>query len=66
MTNIAARIAGQGTAGAILVSATTAERVKTHFVLENLGERSLKNIVAPVRLYRVIQPGLYQRVEQGE
>ncbi len=66
VTNMAARIAGQAAAGEILVSATTAERIKTHFVLENLGERTLKNVVAPARLYRVIRPGLYKRVEQGE
>ena len=64
VTNIAARIAGQAAAGEILVGALTAERIKTHFVLEDLGEHSLKNVVAPVPLYRVIHPGLYKRVER--
>jgi class 3 adenylate cyclase len=64
VTNIAARIAGQAEGGEILVSAATAERVKSYFVLENLGERSLKNVAAPVGLYRLVPPGLYQRVER--
>ncbi|HEU4343237.1 MAG TPA: adenylate/guanylate cyclase domain-containing protein [Candidatus Binatia bacterium] len=64
VTNIAARIAGQAAAGEVLVSATTADRIKSHLVLENIGERSLKNVAEPVQLYRVISPGLYARVER--
>jgi class 3 adenylate cyclase len=64
VTNVAARIAGQAEGGEILVSAATAERVKSYFVLENLGERSLKNVAAPVILYRLVPPGLYQKIER--
>ena len=42
------------------------ERIKTDFVLEGLGERSLKNVAEPVRLYRIIVPGVYQKVEPVE
>jgi len=66
VTNLAARIAGQATEGEILVGPTTAERIKGHFVLENLGERSLKNVAEPVRLYRVIPPGLYEKVVRAD
>jgi class 3 adenylate cyclase/HAMP domain-containing protein len=63
VTNLAARISGQAAEGEILISPITAERIKGHFVLESLGERALKNVTEPVRLYRVIPPGIYDRVE---
>lgn len=66
VTNLAARIAGQATGGEILVGPTTAERIRSHFVLESLGERTLKNVAEPVRLYRVIPPGVYEKVVKGE
>jgi class 3 adenylate cyclase/HAMP domain-containing protein len=66
VTNVAARIAGQATEGEILISLSTAERIKGYFVLESLGERTLKNVAEPVRLYRVIPPGIYDRVERNE
>ena len=65
VTNIAARIAGQATEGEILVTTSTAERIKAYFVLESLGERSLKNVAGPVQVYRVIQPGVYDKVVRG-
>jgi class 3 adenylate cyclase len=64
VTNLAARIAGQATEGEILVSPATADRIMGYFVLENLGERALKNVTEPVRLYRVIPPGIYVRLER--
>jgi class 3 adenylate cyclase/HAMP domain-containing protein len=64
VTNLAARIAGQAQEGNILVSSVTAERIKGYFVLEDVGERTLKNVAQPVRLYGVVPPGLYQRVER--
>ncbi|MPZ77029.1 MAG: hypothetical protein GEU77_10955 [Deltaproteobacteria bacterium] len=64
VTNLAARIAGQASEGEILVSPATAERISGYFVLENLGDRMLKNVAEPVRLYRVIPPGIYVRVER--
>jgi len=66
VTNLAARIAGQAAAAEILVGPETAERIKGHFVLEYIGERSLKNVAAPVRLYRVIPPGVYEKVVRAE
>lgn len=62
VTNLASRIAAQAGQGEILVGPSTAERVQAHFVLEGLGERTLKNVAEPVRLYRVIPPGVYAKV----
>jgi class 3 adenylate cyclase/HAMP domain-containing protein len=66
VTNLAARIAGQAAEGEIFMTGSTAERIKGYFVLENLGERSLKNIEAPVEIYRVIPPGVYNAVERNK
>jgi class 3 adenylate cyclase len=63
--NVAARVAGEATGGEILMTSSTAERVKGHFVLERLGERRLKNVADPVQVYRLIQPGVYDRVVRG-
>jgi class 3 adenylate cyclase len=60
--NVAARVAGEAKAGEIFMSSSTAERVKEHFILERLGERRLKNVADPVQLYRLIEPGVYDRV----
>lgn len=61
-TNVAARLAGAAEAGEIVVGPVTAERIRQHFVLESLGERSLKNVSQPLRVYRVIPPGIYGKV----
>jgi class 3 adenylate cyclase len=66
VTNLAARVAGQAAEGEILVTASTSERIKGYFVLENLGERSLKNVDSPVQIYRVILPGVYDRVTRSK
>lgn len=66
VTNLAARIAGQATEGEILMGPTTAQRIQGHFVLEDIGERTLKNVADPVRLYRVIPPGVYEKVVKRE
>jgi class 3 adenylate cyclase len=65
VTNIAARVAGQAGEGEILMTAATAERTKGFFALENRGEHSLKNVDAPVQIYRVILPGIYDAVERS-
>jgi len=31
-------------------------------MLESLGERTFKNVSAPIRAYRVILPGVYEKV----
>jgi class 3 adenylate cyclase len=61
-TNIAARFAGSAQSGEIIVGPTTAERIKAHFVLEGLGERTFKNVSQPIRVFRVIPPGVYEKI----
>jgi len=58
-TNLAARFAGSAQGGEIVVGPTTAERIKSRFVLEALGERTFKNVSQPLAVYRVIPPGIY-------
>jgi class 3 adenylate cyclase/HAMP domain-containing protein len=61
-TNLAARFAGSAQGGEIIVGPATADRIKAQFVLESLGERTFKNVSQPVLVYRVIPPGVYERV----
>jgi class 3 adenylate cyclase len=61
-TNLAARFAGSAQAGDIVVGPVTAERIRQQFVLETLGERSFKNVSEPVRVFRVIPPGVYEKI----
>ena len=51
--NIAARVENECEPGSVCLSGTAFEQVrdKTNFVFDDLGERSLKNIERPVRLY---------------
>jgi TolB-like protein len=53
--NIAARLEGLAEPGCVVVAQTLLDHVrgKTSLTFEDLGEQSLKNIVAPVRIYRV-------------
>jgi TolB-like protein/class 3 adenylate cyclase len=53
--NIAARIEGLADAGGVFVSNTVHDHVRDRlpFVFEDLGEQQVKNIVRPVRVYRV-------------
>ena len=61
-TNLAARFAGSAQGGEIIVGPTTAERIKAQFVLESLGERAFKNVSQPIHVYRVIPPGVYEKI----
>jgi class 3 adenylate cyclase/HAMP domain-containing protein len=61
-TNAAARFAGSAEAGEIVVGPATAERIRAHFVLQSLGERTFKNVSQPIRVYRVIPPGVYEQI----
>jgi class 3 adenylate cyclase/HAMP domain-containing protein len=61
-TNLAARLAAFAGEGDIVVGPGTAERIRDHFVLESLGERMFKNVSAPIRVYRVVPPGVYEKV----
>ena len=53
--NIAARIEALADAGGVFVSNTVHDQVRDRlpFVFEDLGERQVKNIARPVRVYRV-------------
>ena len=62
VTNVAARLAGFSTGGDIVVGPVTAERIRRAFVLETLGEKALKNVSEPVHVYRLIPPGVYDKV----
>jgi class 3 adenylate cyclase/HAMP domain-containing protein len=61
-TNLAARFAGSAQGGEIIVGPTPAERIRSQFVLENLGERAFKNVSQPIRVFRVIPPGVYEKI----
>jgi class 3 adenylate cyclase/HAMP domain-containing protein len=61
-TNQAARFAGSAQGGEIIVGPDTAERIRQHFVLESLGERTFKNVSQPIRVYKVIPPGVYEKI----
>jgi class 3 adenylate cyclase/HAMP domain-containing protein len=61
-TNVAARLAASAGADEIVVGPATAERIRTQFVLESLGERSFKNVSQPIAVYRVIPPGVYEKI----
>ena len=41
---------------------TTAERIRHHFVLESVGEKTFKNVSQPIHVYRVIPPGIYEKI----
>jgi class 3 adenylate cyclase len=57
ITNIAARLAALAEGDAVLVGATTAERLPSTLPLEDLGELNLRNVDAPVRSYRLAADG---------
>src|SRR5688572_25303806 len=61
-TNLAARFAGGASDGEIVVGPLTAERIRSHFVLESLGEKTFKNVANPIRVFRVIPPGVYEKI----
>ena len=50
-TNIASRICGQATGGAVLASRSTVERVKDAFAFERLGQFALKNLSEEVEIF---------------
>src|SRR5437660_585547 len=61
-TNVAARFAAFARGGDIVVGPATAERIRQHFVLESLGAQMFKNVSQPIRVYRVIPPGVYEKI----
>ncbi|MBI2217570.1 MAG: HAMP domain-containing protein [Candidatus Rokubacteria bacterium] len=61
-TNMAARIAAFATGGDVMVGPTTAERIRHQFVLEALGEQRFKNVSQPMPVFRLIPPGVYEKI----
>ena len=59
VTNLASRLAGIAEGGQILVGPEAARRIADRYELEDLGLRELKNIAAPVQVYRVVGIGDY-------
>ena len=67
--NIAARIESLAEGGGICISGTVYDQVKNKLDLEYefLGEKEVKNIAEPVRVYRVrLKPGVELSVSRGE
>jgi class 3 adenylate cyclase len=58
VVNIAARVREIASSGNILITADAASRVSTEFFFEDIGEHVLKNVSSPVRICRVVQPGV--------
>jgi TolB-like protein/class 3 adenylate cyclase len=58
--NVAARVEGECEPGGVYLSSSAFQQVrgKTSFAFDDLGEKSLKNIDLPVRLYAVSQSGV--------
>jgi len=58
--NVAARVEGECEPGGVYLSGSAFDQVrsKTGFAFDALGEKSLKNIDLPVRLYTVNHPGV--------
>ena len=54
VVNIAARIRELARNGSILISADTAVRVSDDFLQDDMGEHSLKNVMNPVHIYRLL------------
>jgi len=61
-TNLAARIAGLTKGGEVMVGLETAERIKERYVLQDIGEHQLKNVSQPVRVFRLVPPGVYEKI----
>jgi class 3 adenylate cyclase len=53
ITNVAARLCGQAKGGAVLVSRTTADRVKSDFSFSDLGKFALKNLTEEVDIFEL-------------
>jgi class 3 adenylate cyclase len=61
-TNLAARIAGLTKGGEVKVGAETAERIRSHYVLEDTGAHQLKNVSQPVHVFRLVPAGVYRTI----
>src|SRR6478672_12197518 len=54
VVNIAARVRELARDGNILMSAESVARISDDFLFEDIGEHSLKNVMKPLRIYRLI------------
>jgi adenylate cyclase len=54
VVNVAARVRELARDGNILMSAESVARISDDFVLEDMGEHSLKNVMRPVGIYRLV------------
>jgi class 3 adenylate cyclase len=54
VTNVAARLASLGSGEGAFIGPETARRIAGWFDLEDLGERELKNVEEPVRVFRLV------------
>jgi class 3 adenylate cyclase len=59
---VAARLGAFAGADEIVVGSVTSERIKQHFVLEALVDKSFKNVSQAIAVYRVIPPGVYEKI----
>ena len=53
VTNVAARLAALGAGDSAFIGPETARRIEGWFDLEDLGERELRNVEEPVRVFRL-------------
>ncbi len=65
--NVAAALQNQGRANQVLVAPQTRRLLGNLFELEDLGERQLKGLEQPLRIYRVVKPsGVGSRFESRQ
>jgi class 3 adenylate cyclase len=62
VTNQAARFAGFAQGGEVIVGPFTAERIRLYVVLEALGPKSFKNVSEAIPVFRLIPPGVYEKI----
>lgn len=53
MTNVTARLAALGAGDSVFIGPETARRLSGRLDFEDLGERLLKNVEEPVRVFRL-------------
>jgi class 3 adenylate cyclase len=62
MTNLAARLVALAKPGQILIGPETARRVGSHYALQKLGYKRLKNLARPIAVYCLHSPTVYRTV----
>lgn len=66
VTNVAARLGAFATGGSVVLSETTAQRLRGQFALEPLGPQRLKNVGEPVPAFRLIsRESIQQDINTG-